>query len=84
MLSLAAAENDGRVVVSAERVNGALAPTDKNVEAASGVVVVMKYLQLNPEESFRDIVEAARSVILAGGTMAPVSEFGLLRWTGLA
>jgi chromosome transmission fidelity protein 1 len=33
----------------------------------------MKYMLLAPSDSFRDIAEESRSVILAGGTMAPVS-----------
>lgn len=33
----------------------------------------VKYMLLDPSEHFRDIVEGARAVILAGGTMSPVS-----------
>ena len=36
----------------------------------------IKYQQLNPSTNFAEIVEEARSVVLAGGTMSPVS--GLL------
>jgi chromosome transmission fidelity protein 1 len=32
----------------------------------------MKYILLNPAERFREVVEQARSVVLAGGTMEPV------------
>lgn len=35
----------------------------------------MKYMLLNPAEVFRPVVEEARSIILAGGTMEPVSDF---------
>lgn len=35
----------------------------------------IKYLLLDPSEDFRDIVEESKCVILAGGTMEPVSEF---------
>ncbi|KAL1138858.1 hypothetical protein AAG570_008920 [Ranatra chinensis] len=35
----------------------------------------IKYLLLNPAPMFAEIMEKARSVILAGGTMQPVSEF---------
>ena len=32
----------------------------------------LKYLLLDPSEHFREVVEDARAVILAGGTMSPV------------
>lgn len=35
----------------------------------------LKYLLLDPSEDFKEIVEEAKCVILAGGTMEPVSEF---------
>nr|XP_053603575.1 ATP-dependent DNA helicase DDX11 isoform X2 [Plodia interpunctella] len=35
----------------------------------------LKYLLLNPTEHFSDVIKQCRSVILAGGTMEPVSEF---------
>jgi chromosome transmission fidelity protein 1 len=38
-------------------------------------VVTLQYLLLNPAEHFRDIVEEARAVILAGGTMSPMDEY---------
>lgn len=34
--------------------------------------VEIKYQLLNPSTPFRDVVDIARSVILAGGTMSPV------------
>jgi len=34
----------------------------------------LKYLLLDPSEHFREIVEDARAVILAGGTMSPVNN----------
>ncbi|ODV84195.1 hypothetical protein CANARDRAFT_8872 [[Candida] arabinofermentans NRRL YB-2248] len=37
--------------------------------------VLMKYLLLDPSEEFKEIVEEAKCVILAGGTMEPVNEF---------
>jgi chromosome transmission fidelity protein 1 len=39
----------------------------------SGTDVLLKYLLLDPTNHFRETVEEARAVILAGGTMSPVS-----------
>lgn len=35
----------------------------------------IKYQLLNPSNHFKTVLEAARCVILAGGTMAPISDF---------
>ncbi|ORY29962.1 helicase C-terminal domain-domain-containing protein [Naematelia encephala] len=59
LLSLTDARDDGRVVLSPEP-NGA---------------VTMKYILLNPAERFKEVVDSARAVILAGGTMEPISDF---------
>lgn len=37
--------------------------------------IYFKYLLLNPSNSFRDIVDEARTVVLAGGTLEPISDF---------
>ena len=37
--------------------------------------IVLRYALLDPREHFRDIVEEARAVILAGGTMSPTSDY---------
>ncbi|QPG74932.1 hypothetical protein FOA43_002270 [Brettanomyces nanus] len=37
--------------------------------------ITLKYLLLDPSEPFKDIVEEARCVLLAGGTMEPVTDF---------
>lgn len=39
--------------------------------------VLLKYMLLDPTNHFREIVEDARAVILAGGTMSPVSPIRL-------
>ncbi|XP_015179971.1 PREDICTED: probable ATP-dependent RNA helicase DDX11 [Polistes dominula] len=36
---------------------------------------ILKFLLLNPAAHFHDVVTEARAVILAGGTMEPISEF---------
>lgn len=41
--------------------------------SAVGDAVEIKYQLLNPSTLFRDVVEVARSVVLAGGTMSPIS-----------
>ncbi|ETN45463.1 uncharacterized protein HMPREF1541_09295 [Cyphellophora europaea CBS 101466] len=37
--------------------------------------VVVRYTLLDPKEHFREIVQEARAVILAGGTMSPMSDY---------
>lgn len=37
--------------------------------------VTLQYMLLDPSEHFRDVVENARTVILAGGTMSPVEDY---------
>ena len=37
--------------------------------------ISVRYVLLDPREHFRDIVEEARAVILAGGTMSPMSDY---------
>ena len=66
LLSLTDARDDGRVLISVE-------------EGSSGKHVVLKYILLNPAERFKEVVEQARCVILAGGTMTPVSFLSFLR-----
>ena len=39
----------------------------------SGDQVEIKYQHLNPATYFQEVVEVARSIVLAGGTMSPVS-----------
>ncbi|WWC69182.1 uncharacterized protein I206_103118 [Kwoniella pini CBS 10737] len=62
LLSLVDARDDGRVILSSEDKNGSR-------------TVIIKYVLLNPAERFKQIVEEARSVVLAGGTMEPISDF---------
>ncbi|KAH7885110.1 helicase C-terminal domain-containing protein [Phlebopus sp. FC_14] len=62
MLGLAGAREDGRVILSSIR-------DDPKIEQ-----VEIKYQLLNPSTNFREVIDAARSVILAGGTMSPMSD----------
>ncbi|GAA5916746.1 DNA helicase [Sporobolomyces salmoneus] len=73
ILSLANADRDGRILVSRSSVTPQEQTNDKNVKPA--VNITLKYMLLAPSDSFRDVAEEAKSVILAGGTMAPMSDF---------
>lgn len=42
--------------------------------APKGAPASLKFVMLNPAVHFREVVDSARSVILAGGTMQPVEE----------
>lgn len=69
ILSLSNRTQDGRVLLT---VLPSSASTDINEGVATNVQ--LKYQLLNPSESFAEIVQQARSVILAGGTMEPISD----------
>ncbi|KAF2724334.1 DNA repair helicase [Polychaeton citri CBS 116435] len=43
--------------------------------AKQGSTYTIRYMLLDPSEHFRDIVEDARAVILAGGTMSPIDDY---------
>lgn len=83
LVALANPERDGRIIFSVKKLPipaAALnAPkTDKN--PAPNTLVTMRYLLLNPAEVFREVVEEARSIIFAGGTMTPVRALPSLDW----
>ncbi|RUS17736.1 helicase C-terminal domain-containing protein [Endogone sp. FLAS-F59071] len=59
LTALTHAETDGRVIMCAGD------PADEEP--------YIKYILLNPANAFRDVVDDARSVVLAGGTMEPVA-----------
>jgi chromosome transmission fidelity protein 1 len=44
------------------------------ISKADGILHI-KYLLLNPANAFRNVIEQARSVIFAGGTMEPMNDF---------
>jgi len=68
LLSLTEANEDGRVLLTSE-----LQPKD----TSSGNKLSLRYILLNPAEHFASVVQEARSIVLAGGTMAPVSEVAI-------
>ncbi|KAI0036475.1 DNA repair helicase [Vararia minispora EC-137] len=71
VVALAEAKDaDGRIVFTP--------PSTAGPEGAK-----IKYQSLNPAPHFREVVETARSVILAGGTMSPMSDLinNLFRYT---
>ncbi|KAF9485868.1 DNA repair helicase [Pholiota conissans] len=62
MLSLTNTNTDGRITLSL--INGSRKDT----------TVELKYQLLNPSPNFMEVVEEARSVVLAGGTMSPIPD----------
>ncbi|KAJ7163289.1 helicase C-terminal domain-containing protein [Mycena filopes] len=62
LLALTGTNDDGRLTFSLVRTHSG----QDDVE--------MKYQLLNPAPHFLEVVESARSVILAGGTMSPISD----------
>ncbi|KAG0203919.1 DEAD H (Asp-Glu-Ala-Asp His) box helicase 11 [Mortierella sp. NVP41] len=86
LMSLLNADNDGRVIVAMEEEAGESGgPDDEGDDSGSSQVgslagreknqvPVLKFMLLNPANVFRPLVEEARSVVLAGGTMEPVSD----------
>lgn len=59
LMALTNPDKDGRIVTS--------------FGSAENPGITIKYMLLNPADAFKPIVEEAKSVILAGGTMEPVS-----------
>jgi len=70
------ADADGRIIIQpipeARPSVGAALDGDRNERKISALAV--KYVLLNPAVHFREIVDSARSVILAGGTLHPVQD----------
>ncbi|PLW26224.1 hypothetical protein PCANC_22433 [Puccinia coronata f. sp. avenae] len=64
IFAMSNADKDGRILIVSEK------PTP-----ADRATVTIKYQLLDPSSSFADVVSQARSVVLAGGTMAPIDDF---------
>jgi chromosome transmission fidelity protein 1 len=80
IVALAAATDGKRTSLNPENnarkpkvlTDGRIIFTHKASYEQSSPEIQVKYQSLNPAPQFRDVVDAARSVILAGGTMSPV------------
>jgi len=75
MLGLAAASEGGPSFIGDCFFCSSFFVDGRIIFSTTGDVVEIKYQLLNPSALFRDVVEVARSVVLAGGTMSPVSSF---------
>ncbi|KFH65683.1 hypothetical protein MVEG_09156 [Podila verticillata NRRL 6337] len=82
LISLLNPDNDGRVILTMEETNrdndedhdgDALLSHDQTAVSTLRRPV-LKFILLNPSRVFQPLVEEARSVVLAGGTMEPVSD----------
>ncbi|KAF9188409.1 DEAD H (Asp-Glu-Ala-Asp His) box helicase 11 [Haplosporangium sp. Z 11] len=87
LMSLLNADNDGRVIVTMEEDSLSNTDGDEDDEkfGLSGSTAseptrtlntkpMLKFMLLNPANVFKPLVDEARSVVLAGGTMEPVSD----------
>ncbi|KIK59311.1 hypothetical protein GYMLUDRAFT_1004719 [Collybiopsis luxurians FD-317 M1] len=71
MVALAGAADDGRISIT---LTGGSASTKAKLPPKGNFSVEIKYHLLNPAPHFRDVVDEARAVIIAGGTMSPISD----------
>lgn len=77
ILSLANRTEDGRVLLRLDTLSGSsqVTASEEADTNAEGPGMTLKYQLLNPSHVFKSLVDEARSIILAGGTMEPISDF---------
>ncbi|CAO3622306.1 unnamed protein product [Cunninghamella blakesleeana] len=63
MMCLTHPNSDGRIVIT------------YGSKGSNDFIPQIKYMLLNPAEVFKPIIDEAKSIILAGGTMEPISDF---------
>ncbi|KAE9405765.1 DNA repair helicase, partial [Gymnopus androsaceus JB14] len=69
MVALAGATDDGRISLTLTTSG----PPSKTKPRPNSSVEI-KYHLLNPAPHFKDVVDEARAVVIAGGTMSPISD----------
>ncbi|GJJ75783.1 chromosome transmission fidelity protein 1 [Entomortierella parvispora] len=83
LMSLLNADNDGRIILTLEEEatsqtesedGSPLSTAETDSRTPGARKPVLKFMLLNPANVFKPLVEEARSVVLAGGTMEPVSD----------
>ena len=62
------ADVDGRIILSRS-----VALPDDTASDIESSRVTLRYMLLNPAEHFQMVIDEARCIVLAGGTMEPVS-----------
>ena len=63
--ALISVQNEGRILISIS--------SDSDLESEQSKSI--KYMLLNPSSQFTELISECRSIIVAGGTMHPLSEF---------
>ncbi|KDN45742.1 DNA repair helicase [Tilletiaria anomala UBC 951] len=76
LLSLINADQDGKVLLSMlpQNISKERPLANAGADASAAPNMIIKYQLLNPSKSFKTLVDQSRAIILAGGTMEPVSD----------
>lgn len=67
LYSLTDADLDGRIIL-----NRAVKGNNGSANQVDSDRVTLRYMLLNPAEHFQSVIDEARCIVLAGGTMEPV------------